>query len=93
MNYNQKKQCCSLQATSQCSETSLYPSSLTTLDNLNNVLYFGISMKEGDAWHTHVYFLSVHSEHLAREQLLGYLADDKPNIRGGEKKEAFPYIL
>lgn len=46
-------------------------------------------MKEGDAWETQIYFLSVLSEHLAREQLLGYLADNKLNICG-EKKKSLP---
>ncbi len=48
-------------------------------------------MKEGDAWETQIYFLSVLSEHLAREQLLGYLADNKLNICGEKKKLTLIY--
>lgn len=36
--------------------------------------------------HTHVYFLSVHTEHLAREQLLGYLA-----VEENKKKSSLIY--
>lgn len=82
---------CSLQVITPCSETILYPSSLTTEDNLGSVLVLGISVKEGDAWETQIYFLTVLSEHLVREQLLGYLADNKLNICGD--KEAYPHML
>lgn len=38
IDYNQMRQTCSLQAIALCSETILYPSSLTTEDNLSSVL-------------------------------------------------------